>query len=89
MWDVNEVCKFLQNKGLSVDWVLRESIDGLAYQTLDLTRLNETWKVGTYGTCIKILSFQQWSFVKGREFGSPLVPTPDMLRRQSLSYWGV
>jgi len=44
---------------------------------------------GAYGVCIKYLSFKKWPEVKGGEFGSPLIPTPDMMRRQSLSYWGM
>jgi len=62
-------------------------VDGMAYQTLDIILLHEKWKIGPYGTCIKILSFQKWP-VKNT-VGSSLVPTPDMMRRQSLSYWGV
>jgi len=45
--------------------------------------------VAPYGACIKYLSFKKWPEVKGGEFGSPLIPTPDMMRRQSLSYWGM
>jgi len=71
---------------MKVDWVLKESVDGMAYQTLDINRLHEKWKVASYGTCIKIISFQQWP--TKNVCGSPLVPTPDMMRRQSLSYWG-
>jgi len=87
-WGVCDVCDFLRDKGMNIDWVLKESVDGMAYQTLDITRLHEKWKVASYGTCIKILSYQQWP-AKNGAFGSPLVPTPDMMRRQSLSYWGV
>jgi len=87
-WGVMEVCNFLKEKEISIDWVERESIDGMAYQTLDMKLLHENWKVATYGTCVKILSFQQWPSIKTNN-ASPLVPTPDMMRRQSLSYWGV
>jgi len=87
-WGVTDVCDFLRNKGMNIDWVLKESVDGMAYQTLDITRLHEKWQVAAYGTCVKILSFQQWP-AKNGACGSPLVPTPDMMRRQSLSYWGV
>jgi len=87
-FNVLQVCNFLEQKKLAFDWVLRESIDGIAFQTLTVNCL-QNWKIGPYGTCIKILSFQKWSSIKGKEFGSPLVPTPDMIRRQSLSYWGI
>jgi len=74
---------------MKFDWVLCESIDGMAYQTLDIIHLHEKWKVAPYGVCIKYLSFKKWPEVKGGEFGSSLIPTPDMMRRQSLSYWGM
>jgi len=45
---VTEVCEFLKEKGMSIDWVLQESIDGLAYQTLDICRLHEKWKIAPY-----------------------------------------
>jgi len=74
---------------MKFDWVLHEAIDGMAYQTLDIILLHEKWKVAPYGACIKYLSFKKWPEVKGGEFGSPLIPTPDMMRRHSLSYWGM
>jgi len=74
---------------MKFDWVFRESIDGMAYQTLDIIHLHEKWKVAPYGECIKYLSFKKWPEVKGGEFGSPLIPTPNMMQRQYLSYWGM
>jgi len=51
--------------------------------------LHEKWKIAPYGSCIKILSLQKWPAKQNPSFGAPLVPTPEMMRRQSLSYGGV
>jgi len=82
------VCTYLKQKGVAIDWIVNESIDGTAFQTLNIELLHEKWKVAPYGVCIRILSFQKWP-AKDPSCGTPLAPTPEMIRQQSLSYWGV
>jgi len=51
-WSVNDVATFLQSKGIKNDWVVKEMVDRIAFQTLDIILLHEKWKVGPYGTCV-------------------------------------
>jgi len=77
---VNDVAGFLLSRGIThLSWVYKEEIDGAAFQKLEFSHLFDMFKAGPFGICNKILSWKETH---------SLVPTPDELKKISLSYWG-